>query len=499
MFVPHSRSMARMMSASLEAQRTRVIPWQGFAYARTAKVVLSSAILCSLAALSRAQTIVVRPTETQQVLTNPGMGIQTFQRYNGDALNPGVTWSEEGPVGPLKPPSTAPSFPDSTVAYCRWHWATLEPQQGTIHWEILDLALAEARRHHQRLAIRLMPYDPKHPLPTWYQKSGARRANADSSKDGKIWQPDFSDPLYFKYWSAFVQEAARRYDGHPDLDSVDISTVGYWGEGWSDYMPEFAVQKRLIDVYVKAFRKTPLLMNFDEPEALAYGTSQGAGWRFDCLGDMRKKWSAMLDSYPEQIARTGIADVWRSAPVSMEACGVPESWFRSGWDVNYILSEALRWHVSTLNIKSSAIPKAWQSNFEELQRKMGYRFALRRAEWREEVRPGQPLDLKTWWVNEGVAPIYQPFVLAFRLTSPKGSAVLRTSADLRKWLPGDAVFEDPIFAPEDLAAGEYDVSTAMLDPITLLPAIQLAIEGRGADGWYTLGKLHITDSVHAAN
>jgi hypothetical protein len=288
-----------------------------------------------------------------------------------------------------------------------------------------------------------------------------------------------------------VQQAAKRYDGHPDLDSVDISTVGYWGEGWSNYMPEFSVQKKLIDVYLKAFSKTQLLMNFDEPEALAYGTAQGAGWRFDCLGDMRKKWSAMLDSYPEQIATTGIGDVWRTAPVSMEACGVPESWFRDGWDVSYILSEALRWHISTLNIKSSAIPKPWQSNFEELERKMGYRFVLRRAEWQEEVHPGEALHLKTWWVNEGVAPIYQPFILAFRLSSQKESTVLRTDANLRKWLPGDAVYQDPIFAPENLPAGEYELSVAMLDPVTLLPSIRLAIQGRGADGWYALGKLHL--------
>ena len=109
-----------------------------------------------------------------------------------------------------------------------------------------------------------------------------------------------------------LESLSKRYDGHPDLDSVDISTVGYWGEGWSDYMPEFDVQRKLIDVYLKAFRKTPLLMNFDEPEALQYGTSHGAGWRFDCLGDMRKGWAAMLDSYPEQIARTGIQKVWEN-------------------------------------------------------------------------------------------------------------------------------------------------------------------------------------------
>lgn len=420
------------------------------------------------------------------------MGIQTFQRYNGDALNPGVEWSEEGPVQPLASPAHPPDFPRSTVAYCRWHWITLEPEQGKVKWEIIDLALREARRHGQRLAIRLMPYDPKHPLPEWYRNSEARRANSDSSKDGNIWQPDFSDPLFFKAWSAIVIEAGKRYDGHPDLDSVDISTVGYWGEGWSDYMPEFSVQKKLIHVYFKAFRKTPLLINFDEPEALEYGTSRGAGWRFDCLGDLRKPWAHMLDFYPEQIARTHIGDVWRTAPVSMETCGVPESWFRQGWDVKYILSEALRWHISTLNVKSTAIPAAWKDDFDDFQRKMGYRFALRRAEWQQEVHPGAATGLTTWWVNEGVAPIYRPFILAFRFSSPNASAVVRTDADIRKWLPGDAVFEDPLFVPPDLAPGTYELSVALLDPISTQPGIRLAIEGRDADGWYALGKIRVT-------
>src|SRR5689334_9165041 len=148
--------------------------------------------------VASAASVIVRPVEIHDILTNPGMGIQTFQRYNGDALNPGVEWSEEGPTKPLVSPANKPDFPASTVAYCRWHWATLEPEQGTVHWEIIDLALEQARQHGQRLAIRLMPYDPKHTLPEWYRSSGARRANNDSSKDGKIWQPDFSDPNYFK-------------------------------------------------------------------------------------------------------------------------------------------------------------------------------------------------------------------------------------------------------------------------------------------------------------
>jgi hypothetical protein len=257
-------------------------------------------------------------------------------------------------------------------------------------------------------------------------------------------------------------------------------------------MPEFQTQKKLIDVYLKAFRKTQLMMNFDEPEALQYGTLHGAGWRFDCLGDLKKPQPEMLDQYPEEIAETGIQDVWRTAPVSLETCGVPESWYQNGWDVHYILSEALRWHVSTVNVKSSAIPKAWISEFEDFERRMGHRFVLRRAEWQNQVSAGEALHLKTWWVNEGVAPVYKPFVLAFRLSSSEHSAAIRTNVDLRKWVPGDSVFEDPVFVPGDLPAGDYEVSVAMLDPITLQPGIRLAINGRGTDGWYSLGTIHVS-------
>jgi hypothetical protein len=66
---------------------------------------------------------------------------------------------------------------------------------------------------------------------------------------------------------------------------------------------------------------------------------------------------------------------------------------------------------------------------------------------------------------------------------------------VRKWLPGDTVFEDPVFVPDNLAPGDYELSVALLDPITLEPGIRLAIEGRGSDGWYTLGKIHVDPSL----
>ena len=426
------------------------------------------------------------------MLVNPGMGIQTFQRFNGDPINPGLKWSEEGPTAKLESVGK-PDFPDTSIAYCRWFWNALEPEHRKVRWEILDNALEQARLHHQTLAIRLMPYDQSHPLPEWYRNSGARRANQPTDKDGDIWQPDFSDPLYLKYWGELVAAAGARYDGHPYLDSVDISSVGYWGEGWSDYMPPFPYQKALIDIWLEAFRRTPLLMNFDQEKALAYGVQQGAGWRLDCWGDMRSlsggNWCHMLDFYPQQIARAGLQDVWQRSPVSLEACWVPGYWRKQGWDLNYILEQALRWHVSSVNVKSSAIPPEWKKQFEEFQKKMGYRFVLRRLEYPKSVKAGMMMSVHMWWLNAGVAPVYREYWLAVELRSASGSAVIKLPVDVRKWLPGDAVSDGTLYVPEALKPGAYRFRVALLDPRTEQPAIKLAIEGRQPDGWYDLGEI----------
>jgi hypothetical protein len=467
------------------------------------RILLLIALTVSLSVSASAQTemIVVRPEASDEVLVNPGMGITTFQRFNGQPLNQGLRWSEEGPTAKQTDVPAKSDFPDTSIAYCRWFWNELQPASDRIRWEIIDAALEEARRHHQTLAIRLMPYDEEHPLPEWYRNSGARRANKSTDKDGAIWQPDFSDPLYLKYWTAVVYAAGARYDDHPCLDTVDISSVGYWGEGWSDYMPAFQFQKALIDIYFDAFKRTPLLMNFDEPNALAYGTGRGAGWRLDCLGDMGRQWkdrptfSHMLDFYPQQIARMGIQDVWQRSPVSLETCWVPAFWKEKGWDVDYIFSQALRWHVSSVNVKSSPIPVEWRSKFDEFQKKMGYRFVLRRVEYPRSVKAGQMMPVHMWWLNSGVAPVYRQYTLAIQFQSAAESQNVTLTSDVTKWVPGDAVVDQLVYVPDTLRPGTYRLRVTLLDPRTNQPAVRIAIKGRESDGWYNLVKITIGSSL----
>lgn len=453
-------------------------------------------LLCFSAVTVLAQkSVIVRPVEIDDVLVNPEMGVQTFQRVNGDAINPGSRWSE---IGPEKAPQAGqglPDFPQSSLAYYRWFWSQIEPAPGKYNWEPIDLAIERALAQGQMIDFRLMPYDQRSPLPEWYRNSGAHRANKPEDSDGKIWSPDADDPVYAKRWGAFIAAAGKRYNGHPAVDTVDISTVGYWGEGWGPYLPDWSVQQRLIDQYFEAFGRTRLLMNFDEPRALAYGTQHGAGWRLDCWGDLGgrgKNFMHMLDLYPQQVVRTGIGEVWRRSPVSLETCGTPLSWKQWGYSdkqLQYIFDQALRWHASSINIKSTAIPPEWKVAFRDFEKKIGYRFILRRLEYPASARAGSMIPISMWWLNAGVAPVYGEYWLAMRI----GEVVVRVPVDLRKWLPGDAVFDGPLYIPEEAKPGRQRLQIAILSPQTGTPAIRLAIEGRQPDGWYDVGAIEVAE------
>lgn len=201
----------------------------------------------------------------------------------------------------------------------------------------------------------------------------------------------------------------------------------------------------------------------------------------------------MQDYYPEAIVNFGMADAWKKAPVTFEACWVMQHWLNKGWDVDYIIDQSLKWHISSFNGKSSAVPADWRPAVERWLKKMGYRFVLRRFTYQTPSHAGGKFEFKTWWENQGVAPCYHEFPLVLRLSGAAGSAMIQTSADIRQWLPGDAVYDGEVALPSNLRPGMYELSIAIVDPVTRQPKVKLAIAGVTAEGWYPLGKIEIEE------
>ena len=125
---------------------------------------------------------------------------------------------------------------------------------------------------------------------------------------------------------------------------------------------------------------------------------------------------------------------------------------------------------------------------------MGYRFALRKFTYPKVVQQNAKLSFTSWWENKGVAPIYKNYTLAIRLKGSKDSRILPTDADITTWLPGDNLYDDAVFIPLDIPFGEYNLQIGIVDPQTHKPKVKLAIEGKDAEGWYSLGKIEIQNS-----
>ena len=468
--------------------------------------------------LGQTATVVVKPQPFTGVLVNPDIGFTTFQRFNGDELNHGTTWTEGLPIvyQPFGGSLENKDYPETSIAYFRVYWRFLEPQEGVYDWNLIDKALQTAHARHQTLMLRIAPYgtEAESDVPDWYRTvTGEELRKAPSTNNHASWYrplaeslPDWQpyeaqwmvnpmNPAYVHFFGDMVRALGARYDGDPDLDLVDVSIVGPWGEGAGTPLLTREVRDGLMDSYLDSFHKTPLVVQPTDRKTDEYALSKAnVGWRADCLGDMggfNKTWNHMTDYYPEAIIEDGLENAWKTAPVTMEACWVMQTWKDRGWDVNYIMEQAIKWHVSSFNAKSSAVPKSLQAEVDRWLNKMGYRFVLRRLTYPEAVGPNRKLAFTSWWENDGDAPSYRKFPLAFRLNNDRQTVILPTAADIRRWMPGDNLYNDSIFIPADLPDGEYTLSIAIVDPVNLRPKVRLGIQNMEADGWYPMGKINV--------
>lgn len=465
---------------------------------------------------TRDDTISVRPKEINDVFNNPGKGFMTFQRFNGDTLNPVPGWTEGFPIeyqdfdGNLE----NENYPQTTIAYYRVYWRYLEPEEEEYNWDLIDKALATAHERGQTLMLRIPAYgsgtQQRRDVPDWYREMVGERRDWNHENPVNKWVVDAEDPRYAKYYGGMIRALGERYDGHPDLESIDTAIVGAWGEGGGSALLTQKTREALVSAYTDSFKETPLVMLLADARTNQYGLSQAdVGYRLDCLGDIgfwsdtpdANGWTHMLDYYPRSIIESGLMDAWKKAPVTFEICGTFTSWKESyGIDdeeVQFIFDEALRWGMSSFNAKSSPVPEEWRPMVDEWIKKMGYRYVVRKFGYPKVVAPNGEMFFTSWWINKGVSPIYRDYLVAFRFrNSETTSRAVLANADIREWLPGDFLYDDKIYVP-DIPEGEYTLEMALVthplweeggDPE---PAIRLAIEGRTDEGWYPMGEVSV--------
>ena len=158
--------------------------------------------------------VTIVPEETDEILANPGMGWETFHQPSNRDRN-------------------LPKWLPSTVHYARWGWGELEPKPDTIDTDFLDKVLKDTHSSGQKLAFRVMccsttPSQPYHPK--WLATVGGKQLACDYEGQGPLVIPDMDDPIVLERHLSFIKRLGDRYDGHADIDHVDIGSIGWWGE-----------------------------------------------------------------------------------------------------------------------------------------------------------------------------------------------------------------------------------------------------------------------------
>jgi hypothetical protein len=482
----------------------------------------------------------VRPTVSDKYIPNPHRGTTTFQRFQGDETYPSYFTSDtHGPVefhSVDKVKDNVKYIPRTTLTYCRWPWAWLEPHKGKFNWKLIDSTLRVARERGQTAQLRFQPYtirvdypenkrgasvtpghnDPgrnvyaikskRHPpersvnVPDWYWDTGAKWVEKGVYAPN---EPDSNDPKYLKHFGDFIRAFAARYDGHPDLECIDMSYAGFWGESGGNSTP--ATAEKLVDIYLRSFKKTQLLSMLGTPgclhaAAVTKGTNHHIGWRADCFGDLRRVitpdvpihlcWNHTFDAYPKEIERCGVKDAWKTAPVTMETCGNVATYFMDNHNLDLIIEEGYNYHMSVFMPKNVFFSESMMDKLVEFDKKIGYRFVLRQLLLPIEAKAGSPIALQFFVVNVGCAPIYRPYPLAIRFRQGKASHVVRLKQDIRTWLPGHNWFEEKVTVPQTLARGEAKVDLAIVDDKDS-PRVWFAMKELNSDGWHPLTSIDV--------
>lgn len=370
--------------------------------------------------------VIARFKDNGKPLVNPGMG-WTLHYYSNIIKNYGSK---------LEPSDTLDDFPGLSVIYLRVPWAFLEPEEGKFNWWLFDTPAQRWIDKGLQIAMRVSCTESwmRYATPEWVKKAGAKGVDFDFGKGpregGKLWEPDYLDPVFLQKLENFLSAMAKRYDGNPNVAFIDIGSFGMWGEGHTGFGARlneeqtFEACKRHIDLHLKYFKKTLLCISDD------MAGSSRPGRHFPITEYARQRGVTLRDDsilvqpppnswYHAELAQ----DFWPELPVILEHEHYGPSKQRGAWGDGSLLLKAVEdYHASYMSIHW------WPREFlnenrqiiEKINKRIGYRINLIEVEYPDTIPINKPFQIKTKWANVGVAPFYKGGFMAITLKDMKG-------------------------------------------------------------------------------
>ena len=170
---------------------------------------------------------------------------------------------------------------DPLVAGCEklFEWREIEPEEGKYNFELIDQEIEPWIKAGKKVAIRIMSAcNEKNAAPMWiFEQAEVQMVDSSKYSSSNIIFPMFWNDTFVKKYEAMIKALARRYDGKPGIEFVQVGGVGRWEETYvhteNDQMSKrwqelgymhrayIAHVKRMVDIFKRNFKKTPIVLS----------------------------------------------------------------------------------------------------------------------------------------------------------------------------------------------------------------------------------------------
>lgn len=383
---------------------------------------------------------VVHLEDNGAALRNPGMG-WVFHHYDnsiwqyGEICGPGYDGRE---------------FPGLSVVYLRIAWSFLEPAEGEFNWSILDSVIQRYERMGIRYAFRITAFEgnaAEDGIPRWLREAGCP-GFIGTAYGKEHWEVDYASEMLLEKLENFLTALGKRYGDDPNLEFVDVGSLGIWGEGHPIAKPyPTEVLKKHCELHKKAFPKKWIVFNDDmcrhfHPDAKPNGKFQEETIRMLLDGGYAFRDDSLnVFADPNFMYSADLAErFWRNVPTILEMGHYEYAKKVNAWGGERYSKALSDYHGSYASIHGNPMQflKENQDLIHEMNLKMGYRFLLQTAEWQTEIAQNEKFSVDFVWKNVGVAPTYRDVFPIWTLLNEKGdvcAVFADDSLNLRSVLP----------------------------------------------------------------
>ncbi len=452
--------------------------------------------------ISQQERVSVELEDNGEALVNPNMGWR-FYFYSHGPDNFGSH------MHGFAPSDTFSEFPGLSTIYMRLAWTYVEPRKDHNNFQVFNTPAQRWIDEGKRISLSVTTTESwlTYATPKWVKQDGAEgKMFTFPGGSTQRWAPDYLDKVFLTHLNDLLGDMSQVYDNNPNVEHIDMSSYGLWGEGHTKFSGGYDKHKKAVVTHINLFRKhfpdTLLAINDDVDGP---GNSDGP-WP---LGEYARKKGFTLTDHSIMVKKDygwhkekQAQKFWPDRPVILEF----GQYGSSNWqDPNSLATAVEEYHASSMSIhaRHHDFLKKEREAIRKVNKRLGYRIHPRYMDWPKAVQPGQPFNVRSTWANGGVAPCYPGGFMTLTLKNQEGEIVTTLTdttlnmGDLKVGPKQDiptrnhkSSFRIPQFAPPEPGVYKVFVSVGRPDG---KPRIAMPLDDGDGSRRYRVGKIQIKE------